>query len=94
MWDWSQIEDPGARFENFVASHLLKYCHFIEDTEGHAMELRYIRDTDHREIDFVVVKNKKPLFAVECDNRNKMGCSPEAASTDIIAQHRATKNHC
>lgn len=65
LWDWSNIEDAGARFENFVASHLLKYCHFIQDTEGHKMELRYIRDTDKREVDFVVIKNKKPLFAVE-----------------------------
>ncbi|MEY4065131.1 MAG: hypothetical protein RIR26_1339 [Pseudomonadota bacterium] len=65
LWDWSLIEEPGARFENFVASHLLKYCHFIQDTQGHKMELRYLRDTDKREVDFVVVQNKKPLFAVE-----------------------------
>jgi predicted AAA+ superfamily ATPase len=49
-----------------VASHLLKYCHFIEDTEGDVMELRFLRDTDKREVDFVVLKNKKPIFAVEC----------------------------
>jgi predicted AAA+ superfamily ATPase len=66
MWDWSQVENPGLRFENMVASHLLKYCHFQEDVEGHRMELRFLRDTDKREIDFVVLKNKKPLFAVEC----------------------------
>ncbi len=66
LWDWSLIGDPSFRFENLVASHLLKYCHFIEDTEGHAMELRYLRDTDGREIDFVVLKDKKPIFAVEC----------------------------
>lgn len=30
------------------------------------MELRYLRDIDGREIDFVVLKNKKPIFAVEC----------------------------
>ena len=30
------------------------------------MELRFLRDTDKREIDFVVLQNKKPLFAVEC----------------------------
>ena len=30
------------------------------------MELRYIRDTDKREVDFVVLKDQKPLFAVEC----------------------------
>jgi predicted AAA+ superfamily ATPase len=66
LWDWATIENDGARFENMVASHLLKYCHFLEDTEGDVMELRYLRDTDGREIDFVVTKNKKPLFAIEC----------------------------
>jgi len=66
FWDWSRIENPGARFENMVASHLLKYCHFVEDTQGHSMELRYIRDTDKREIDFVVLRDGKAEFAVEC----------------------------
>lgn len=27
MWDWSLCENPAARFENLVASHLLKHCH-------------------------------------------------------------------
>jgi predicted AAA+ superfamily ATPase len=71
MWDWTQVEDPGLRFENMVASHLLKYCHFQEDVEGHNMELRFLRDTDKREVDFVVIKNKKPLFAVECKTGEK-----------------------
>lgn len=66
LWDWGENQNPGARFENMVAGHLLKYCHFLEDTEGHKMELRFIRDVDLREIDFVVLKNKRPLFAVEC----------------------------
>jgi hypothetical protein len=66
LWDWSMTPAGGARFENLVASQLLKYCHFVEDTEGHAMELRFLRDTDRREVDFVVLKDRKPLFAVEC----------------------------
>lgn len=66
LWDWSMCQSEGARFENMVASHLLKYCHLIEDTEGEAMELRFLRDSNRREIDFVVLKNNKPLFAVEC----------------------------
>lgn len=66
LWDWSQIKVEGIRFENLVASHLLKFCHYLEDTEGHKMELRYLRDINGREIDFVVVKNRSPLFAVEC----------------------------
>lgn len=71
LWDWSSVEDKGIRFENMVASQLLKYCHFLEDSEGDKMELRFLRDTDRREIDFVVVKNKKPLFAVECKTGEK-----------------------
>lgn len=66
FWDWSQVPGAGPRFENLVASHLLKFCHFREDTEGHRMELRFLRDTDKREIDFVVLENRKPIFAVEC----------------------------
>lgn len=71
LWDWAQVESVGARFENFVASHLLKYCHFLEDTKGHSMELRYIRDTDLHEIDFLVIKDKKAIFAVECKTGEK-----------------------
>ena len=66
LWDWSQIEDSAFRFENMVASHLLKYCDFLQDTEGYKMELRYIREETGKECDFVVVKDRKPLFAVEC----------------------------
>ncbi len=49
-----------------VASQLLKFCHFLEDTEGHRMKLLFIGDTDKREIDFVVIRDKEPVFAVEC----------------------------
>ena len=66
LWDWSLCEEKGAKFENLVACQLLKYCHFVEDTLGYSMELRYIRDTDKREVDFVVLKDKKAEFAVEC----------------------------
>jgi hypothetical protein len=58
-----------------VASQLLKLCHWLEDTEGHRMELRYLRDTDGREVDFVVMQGKRPLFAVECKTGDR-GVSP------------------
>jgi hypothetical protein len=66
LWDWSSVPEGGARFENLVASQLLKYCHLLEDLEGRTMELRYLRDTDRREVDFVVLQDRRPLFAVEC----------------------------
>lgn len=71
LWDWSSVLQEGYRFENFVASQLLKYCHYLEDTQGDTMELRFLRDSEKREIDFVIIKNKKPLFAVECKTGEK-----------------------
>ncbi|MBI3541198.1 MAG: ATP-binding protein [Deltaproteobacteria bacterium] len=65
LWDWSLVEDPGSRFENLVASHLLKFCHFLEDTEGYKIELCYLRDVNKREVDFLVTVGHKPWFVVE-----------------------------
>ncbi len=31
--------------------HLLKWCHFQQDTEGRNVELRYFRDVERREVD-------------------------------------------
>ncbi len=66
FWDWSRIESPGTKFENMLACQLLKYCHYIEDIEGYEMELRFLRDIDRRELDFVVLRDRNPEFAVEC----------------------------
>ncbi len=66
LWDWSLCLGDAARFENLVASNLLKYCHFQEDTQGDDMSLRFLRDATGREIDFVVLRNGRPQFAVEC----------------------------
>ena len=35
------------------------------------MDLRFIRDTEKREIDFVVLKDYRPMFAVECKGGEK-----------------------
>ena len=35
------------------------------------MELRFLRDTDRREVDFLLIENKRPLFAVECKTGEK-----------------------
>ncbi len=64
--DWSVVPDEGARFENLVGAHLLKWVHREEDVEGRDVMLRYFRDVDGREVDFVVVEGKKPILFVEC----------------------------
>ncbi|MBL8112948.1 MAG: ATP-binding protein [Acidobacteria bacterium] len=65
LWDSSLVPDPGARFENLVALHLLKLCHTLEDTEGEPVALHYLRDREGREVDFLVTWKRKPWFAVE-----------------------------
>ncbi len=63
--DWTLPPSPGASFENLVAIHLLKWVHFRQDSEGLDLELRYFRDVDGREVDFIVTDRRKPILAVE-----------------------------
>ncbi len=70
--DWSLVPDPAARFENLVAAHLLKWVHYQQDTEGLDLDLNYFRDTDGREVDFVIVEQRTPRLLVEC----KLGDAP------------------
>jgi len=71
LWDWSLCPDSGARFENLVASNMLKYCHFCEDTLGDEMELCFLRDNHKREVDFIVLRDGQPVLGVECKSGAK-----------------------
>lgn len=93
-FDWTLVPDPPLRFENLVASHLLKWVHWQQDTQGRDLELRYFRDTDGREVDFVVTERRKPLVLVECkqgDDEPDRGLKylkarfPDAAAWQISA---------
>ncbi len=65
LWDWSEVPNEANRFENLVASHLLKYVSWLHDREGHRAKLYYLRDIDQREVDFLVTVDEKPWFALE-----------------------------
>ncbi len=65
-FDWTVVPESAPRFENLVACHLLKWVHFQQDVEGADIELRYFRDKDGREVDFVVVERRSPVLLVEC----------------------------
>lgn len=71
LWDWSQIKDRSARLENVVAAALLKMVHFLHDAEGYKSELFFLRDTEGREVDFLVVVDKKPWMAVEVKSTDR-----------------------
>jgi len=66
LWDWAEIEDKGARFENIVASHLLKAVHAWSDVGYGEYELMYWRDKQKREVDFVLTNRRKPVALFEC----------------------------
>jgi len=63
--DWSGIDDAGQRAETFVACHLLKAVEGWTDLGLGSFELRYLRDKLKREVDFLVVRDRKPWFLVE-----------------------------
>jgi hypothetical protein len=65
LWDWSEIQEEGARFENMIASHLLKWCHFSQDWGYPPLELHFVRDKEKREVDFLLTKEKKPWMLIE-----------------------------
>ena len=66
-FDWSAISNPGARFENLIALHLLKWVTYEQEVRGKDLELRYCRSERGEEIDFVVVENRRvPIKAFEC----------------------------
>ncbi|MDU9050248.1 MAG: AAA family ATPase [Candidatus Electrothrix sp. Rat3] len=66
LWDWSEVESEGARFENMIASHLLKFCDWYYYVFGIKARLWYIRDREGREVDFLVTWGETPWFMVEC----------------------------
>ena len=70
-YNWAEVQNEGARFENLIAGHLLKWVHFQQDYEGRNMELCYFRDTDKREVDFIITDNGKPIQAIECKLKAK-----------------------
>jgi predicted AAA+ superfamily ATPase len=65
LWDWSEVGDEGARFENCVGSHLIKLSQFLQDYEGYHTQVHYLRSIEKKEVDFLVTIDKKPWFAVE-----------------------------
>ncbi len=84
LWDWSEVTDPGARFENMVASHLLKACHFWTDTGEGKFELFYLKTKDKREVDFLVIKDGNPWLPIECKLKDTSPTSHLQAFTSAL----------
>jgi len=86
--DWSGVSSDGARAETLVACHLLKAVETWTDLGFGDFELRYLRDKQKREVDFLVVRDRKPWFLVEA-KLNDTSLSPSLAyfQAQIKAPH-------
>jgi uncharacterized protein len=69
-----------------VASHLLKYVHWMQDVEGRAIELRYVRDREKREVDFLLLRAAKPWVLIEA----KLGDLTPSASLSYYRERLRT----
>lgn len=78
--DWSGIADPGKRAETFCACHLLKAVEGWTDMGMGTFELRYIRDLQKREVDFIVIRDGEPWFLVEA----KHGLAPLSPHLEVF----------
>ncbi len=66
LWDWSSLDDPGSRFENLVAVHLLKAVRTWTSLGQAHLALHYVRDKQKREVDFLITEKNKPKLLIEC----------------------------
>jgi predicted AAA+ superfamily ATPase len=66
LYDWAAVEEEGPRFENLVALHLLKAVRTWSALGEVSADLYYVRDREKREVDFLVVANRRPALLVEC----------------------------
>jgi predicted AAA+ superfamily ATPase len=65
LWDYGAVPNEPARFENLVAGHLLKACHFWTDTGEGQFDLHYLRNKEKQEIDFLIVRDRVPWLPIE-----------------------------
>lgn len=65
LFDFSEIPEPGARFENLVALHLLKLRDAWNDWGLGDYELHYVRDKEKREVDFLLTESRRPYLLLE-----------------------------
>jgi hypothetical protein len=63
--DWSGVEDVGRRAETFVGCHLLKAVEGWTDLGLGTFELAYLRTKQGQEVDFVIIRDRKPWCLVE-----------------------------
>lgn len=85
------LSGEGERFENLVATSLIKRMHFLQDRDGHRYELRYIRDKEGREVAFVIIKDRVLEELIEVKYSDENLSRSLLYYTEKLKPHRATQ---
>lgn len=65
FWDWGMVEDPGARFENFIAVQLQRAIASWNENGQGPFRLHFLRTKDGQEVDFCIADRSKVWLLVE-----------------------------
>lgn len=65
LFDYVKIQSEGAKFENMVALELLRLISGLNDRGYGTFDLNYLQTRDNEEVDFIILKNRKPFLLIE-----------------------------
>jgi hypothetical protein len=66
LFDWSEVPEESLRLENMVALHLQKAVMTWNARGEGRVAVRYLRDREKDEVDFVITERDRPICLVEC----------------------------
>ena len=65
FFDWTMVPDEGPRFEDMVAVTLLRLVSRWNELGLGDFDLRYVRNHQGKEVDFLLIKDNRPLALFE-----------------------------
>ena len=65
FFDWSMVPEAGPRFENMVAVVLLRLVSRWNELGLGDFDLRYVRNHQGREVDFLLIRDNQPFALFE-----------------------------
>lgn len=79
FFDWTRVESPALRFENYVACELKHRAQLWTLTTARRFEVFFVRTRAGKETDFLLTRDGKPYLLVEA----------KESSQDVEAHHLA-----
>jgi hypothetical protein len=65
LFNYAEIPDPGARFENMIALELWRLIACWNEAGFGRYTLHYLRNKEKQEVDFLIAEGHKPLLLIE-----------------------------